>query len=165
MTEQRTTAETRATLRARFTVPPGPWCRICGGQLVPWIDVPPTAEFRLFRCPRPACRQHPAYIDDVVRPGDPDVLAALDDADALAGALATVGRFRDSLAFYRTEAERYRAALCFYADPHLYADHFEHDPVDYERVSSVDIDGGAIARAALDPTDATSDRTPEGEPS
>ena len=99
------------------------------------------------------------------RNGWVEMTALLDDADALAGALATVGRFRDSLAFYRTEAERYRAALCFYADPHLYADHFEHDPVDYERVSSVDIDGGAIARAALDPTDATSDRTTEGAPS
>jgi hypothetical protein len=54
------------------------------------------------------------------------------------------------------EIVRLREALDFYADPHLYADHFEHDPVDYERVSSVDIDEGKIARAALNPEGAPS---------
>ena len=44
------------------------------------------------------------------RNGWVEMTALLDDADALAGALAEIARLRE--------------ALCFYADPHLYADHF-----------------------------------------
>ena len=159
--EQQTTPEQRAALRQRYTPEPVPKCGTCKKRMVQCYDFwnsASDATYIVYRCPL----NHSSYD---ARKGDSEILAAVADADALVGALATVGRFRDSLAFYRTEAERYRAALCFYADPHLYADHFEHDPVDYERVSSVDIDGGAIARAALDPTDATSDRTTEGAPS
>ena len=105
--EQQTTPEQRAALRQRYTPEPVPKCGTCKKRMVQCYDIwnsASDATYIVYRCPL----NHSSYD---ARKGDSDILAAVADADALAGALATVGRFRDSLAFYRTEATRYRAAL------------------------------------------------------
>jgi hypothetical protein len=96
MTGQRTTAEQRAALRERYTPEPEPRCPVCGGAMANDDDfgnILPERE-TWWRCPI-----HPGQRDQTFPPhdGDPDIVALLDDADALAGALAEVARLRRAL--------------------------------------------------------------------
>ena len=89
MTEQRTTAETRANLRARYTPEPVPTCKHCGGPMQPAdFNAGPGRPF--YECPvglaealaNPTGSQF-HLIDGrrIVWRGDPAVLAALDDLE------------------------------------------------------------------------------------
>jgi len=121
VTEQRTTPEQRAALRTRYTPEPVPTCRVCGGPLSPvasgggrptvWAcsileadpDEPGRLRARPGRGGDDEIRRGGHFLEsriDWLRDGDADVLAAVDDADALAGALAEVRRLRTALAWY-----------------------------------------------------------------
>jgi hypothetical protein len=110
MTEQRTTPEMRQALRQKYTPEPEPRCPECGEPMANDDDAGNIIPHRetWWRCPA-----HPEQRDATfpLRYGDPRILALLDDADALAGALAEVEGLRSGLAFYKPEAERYRAVL------------------------------------------------------
>ena len=81
-TRQQTTPERRKALRVRYT-PEGhsAICPYCGDTAVSEDGTDDGGWIR-WRCT--SCRRALGLTD----PGDPDVLALLDDADALAGALA-----------------------------------------------------------------------------
>ena len=125
--EQRTTAEQRQALRDRYTRQhQRPVCPKCGLHM----DIKSGDDYWTeWQCPDDCHHRTLAK----TRNGDLDALAAVDDADALAAALAEVERLRGAL-FAITKAEDLDEAVM-------------------------------VARAALAPTDATSDRTPEGAPS
>jgi hypothetical protein len=139
--EQRTSPETRQALRQRYTPEPEPTCEICESPMV-YRDTYGDGSQR-WDCT--VNDRHPQFGSWRVI-GDPDVLAACDDADALAGALATVGRLRAALRnalddfgiIYGVTGESERAGLAALQ--------------------------AAInrAHAALAPANATSDRTTEG---
>jgi hypothetical protein len=83
VTEQHTTPEQREALRARYTPEPEPTCEICESPMV-YRDTYGDGSQR-WDCT--VNDRHPQFGSWRVI-GDPDVLAACDDADALAGALA-----------------------------------------------------------------------------
>ena len=129
---QQTTAESRAALRQRFTPGPVPKCGTCKRRMVQCYDIwnsASDATYIVYRCPL----NHSSYD---ARKGDSEILAAVDDADALAGALA--------------EASRLHEALAWYADPANWrCEWMGSPPLAWQ-------DRGKIARAAL---------APEGAPS
>lgn len=131
----RTTPEARAELRRRYGSPPTGVlrCLVCREMME---LVAPKAErtgvLWTWRCPRTS--EHP-LLHHIDHYGDLDVLALLDDADALAGALAEAARYKAAL----DVAEK---ALVFYADTHLYEQ-------DGDEQSRADDDGGTHANTAI----------------
>lgn len=106
-TRQQTTPERRQALRVRYT-PEGhsAICPYCGDTAVS-EDGTDDGGWVRWRCT--SCRRALGLTD----PGDADVLAALDDADALDAALATVERLRAALAVHSEvtyEAQNWRMA-------------------------------------------------------
>ena len=107
----RTSPETREALRDRYReydeFGQGPPCPVCGKAMGrSHLRQPDAGRQVSWRCGD----AHPIEWA-VTGPADADVLAVCDDADALAGALAELEGLRSGLAFYKPEAERYRAAL------------------------------------------------------
>jgi hypothetical protein len=135
MTGQRTTEGQRQALRARYLANPGRVsCTVCKE----WMELLPPERDTIgvlwtWRCPRAS--EHPR-LRHVDHHADLDVLAAVDDAERLTGALLEIARLRDALAFY--------------ADAHRY----NYRPVGngpWLEPSEVGQDRGKIARAALEP--------------
>lgn len=81
--EPRTSPERRAALRRRYTPEPVPTCAYC--HRGPMVRIPPqpvdAARYVHWGCP------HDNY-GTVTSAGEPEIIALIDDADALAGALA-----------------------------------------------------------------------------
>jgi hypothetical protein len=138
MSEQRTTPETRAALRERYAPEPVPTCKVCGADLVRSEAYSGFDDILIWDCPEAGDLMDKTHGSDWARhqrhlmdgrvnryKGDPDVIAACDDADALAGALkvneelmeatrflcAALVDVRDNLVDYaETKAERLGAA-------------------------------------------------------
>jgi hypothetical protein len=87
--DQRTTAEIRQALRARYTPEPVPTCPHCGDAM----NILHASVMQI----RWTCLDH-GHIRYTRAGGDPVIIAAVDDADALAGALADVERYKVALA-------------------------------------------------------------------
>lgn len=88
--EPRTSPERRAALRRRYTPEPVPTCAYC--HRGPMVRIPPqpvdSARYVHWGCP------HDNY-GTVTSAGEPEIIALIDDADDLAGALAEVVRQRE----------------------------------------------------------------------
>lgn len=123
--DQHSTPEQRAVLRRKYGGVPPRSCGRCGGQTLTEYANERGVWWRCTYCGE-------SGIADL----DSDIVSALDDADALAGGLV--------------EVARYKAALEWYVDPERYVyrpDEQKGRPWLLRPEASVD--GGKIARAAL----------------
>lgn len=119
-TEPRTTPETRAELRRRYTPEPVPPCKVCGAALVPSEAYSGFDDILIWDCPEAGDLMDKTHGTDWARhqrhlmdgrvnryKGDADIIAALADADALAGALAEREWLRTALSWLVREARGY----------------------------------------------------------